>query len=42
MTILEKAPAEKISTQSQTLSGHDVLPGFELPVADVFADPFGQ
>lgn len=24
----------------QLLIGHDVLPGFELPVADVFDDPF--
>ena len=25
---------------SETLSGEDVLPGFSLPVADIFADPF--
>lgn len=31
----------EILDKGQTLSGHDVLPGFELPVAQVFADPFG-
>ncbi len=32
----------EILDDSQTLSGHDVLPGFELAVTDVFADPFGE
>lgn len=30
----------EILDEEQTLSGHDVLPDFELAVADVFADPF--
>jgi len=30
----------EILDAEQTLVGHDVLPGFALPVADVFADPF--
>jgi Uma2 family endonuclease len=30
----------EILDDEQLLLGHDVLPGFELPVADVFADPF--
>ncbi|MCB0062136.1 MAG: Uma2 family endonuclease [Caldilineaceae bacterium] len=28
--------------ESQMLLGYDVLPGFELAVADVFADPFSE
>lgn len=32
----------EILDDGQTLSGHDVLPGFELPVTDVFADPFAE
>ncbi len=30
----------EILDDEQLLLGHDVLPGFELPVAHVFADPF--
>lgn len=30
----------EILDKNQLLIGHDVLPGFALPVADVFADPF--
>jgi len=28
--------------EGDTLSGEDVLPGFTLPVADIFADPFAD
>lgn len=29
-----------ILREDDTLSGEDVLPGFTMPVADFFADPF--
>lgn len=32
----------EILDEDQTLSGHDVLPEFELAVRDVFADPFAK
>lgn len=32
----------EILDEGQTLFGYDVLPGFELAVADVFADPFTE
>ncbi|MEM7131798.1 MAG: Uma2 family endonuclease [Chloroflexota bacterium] len=30
----------EILNATQTLSGYDVMPGFEMPVVDVFTDPF--
>ena len=30
----------EILDEEQTLSGYDVLPGFELAINDVLADPF--
>jgi Uma2 family endonuclease len=30
---------EQVLTEGDTLNGGDVLPGFEMPVRDVFADP---
>lgn len=30
----------EVLDENQVLVGHDVLPDFELSVADVFADPF--
>lgn len=32
----------EILNAKQILSGHDVLPNFELPIAEVFADPFSS
>lgn len=32
----------EILDANQSLSGYDVLPGFELSVAEVFADPFAE
>jgi Uma2 family endonuclease len=33
---------EQILTEEDTLSGEDVLPGFTLPVRDIFADPVSK
>lgn len=32
----------EILNESQTLSGYEILPGFELAVSEVFADPFAE
>ncbi len=31
-----------ILTAADRVSGYDVIPGFEMPVADMFADPFNE
>jgi Uma2 family endonuclease len=41
VTVYTSPTASTRLTEADTLTGGDVLPGFQLPLADLFADPLG-